>query len=150
MRFTLFMLTAAAAALGGCSSPSAVREAAPAPETLQADDLPSMEKDGKTCGERMLRAVQNRDYEGFTRFFPPEVKKKFDVKAFAQFDTYIGKLEKWEYLTLLARPAVTTCVWKVTVSRPDGKGNTLRTDMLFQVSLTKENGKYKVVGSYFL
>ena len=119
------------------------------PETLQDTDRLQMREQAAKQGTAMLLAVQKKDYPGFTQFFPEEVKKKFTAEAFAQFDTYIGKLEKWEYLTELVTPKITTYLWKVTVKRKLSNGQEITMDMLFQLALAKKQGKYMVVGSWF-
>jgi hypothetical protein len=113
------------------------------------DDRNRMQIQAMQQGTAMLKAVQNKDYAGFTQFFPEEVKTKFTVQAFDQFDTYIGKLEKWEYLTDLVTPVTTTYLWKTTVCRKNSKGQEITMNMLFQLALAKKDGKYIVVGSWF-
>lgn len=119
------------------------------PEALQENDRIRMQEQAMQQGTAMLMAMQNKDYAGFTQFFPEEVKKKFTIQAFNQFDTYIGKLEKWEYLTDLVTPVTTTYLWKTTVRRKNSQGQEITMNMLFQLALAKKEGKYIVVGSWF-
>ncbi len=119
------------------------------PQVLAEQDRTQMRETARARGEIMLKAVQTKDYAGFTRYFPDKIKQQFPKKAFDQFDAYIGKLEKWEYLTELTNPVMTTYLWKVAVTRKDAKGAPIRIDMLFQLSMMKENGKYQIVGSLF-
>ena len=153
-KYTLFLMLPAMAAaffMTGCTTANAAKEQknATAPEFLQDLDRAKMREQAMAQGAAMLTAVQNKDYAGFTQYFPEEVKKKFTVQAFNQFDTYIGKLEKWEYLTDMVTPVTTTYLWKTTVRRKDSKGKEITLNMLFQLALAKKDGQYKVVGSWF-
>ena len=142
---------AAAVLLAGCASTGEEKknEAPAAPETLQTTDRDQMRQTMIGKGETMLKAMQSADYEGFTQYFPPEIKAKFPKKAFDQFPTYIGKLESWSYLTELTSPVITTYLWKTTIRRKDSKGAEIVLDMLFHLSVAKQNGRYVIVGSWF-
>ena len=142
---------AAAVLLTGCASTGEEKkpEAAAAPETLRDTDRDQMRQTMIAKGETMLKAMQAADYEGFTQYFPPEIKAKFPKTAFDQFPTYIGKLEKWTYLTELTSPVITTYLWKTTIRRKDQKGAEIALDMLFHLSVAKQNGRYVIVGSWF-
>ena len=142
---------AATTLLTGCASTGEEKktEAAAAPETLLDADRDQMRQTMIAKGETMLKAMQAADYEGFTQYFPPEVKVKFPKKAFDQFPAYIGKLEKWEFLTELNAPILSTYLWKTTIRRKDQKGEEITLDMLFHLSVAKQNGKYEIVGSWF-
>lgn len=150
--FSTLLAAALLAAVTGCTTISGEKsdkKNAKGPEELLNDDRIRMQAQAMQQGTAMLQAVQNKDYAGFTQFFPEEVRKKFTVQAFEQFDTYIGKLEKWEYLTDLVTPVTTTYLWKTTVRRKNSKGQEITMNMLFQLSLAKKDGKYIVVGSWF-
>ena len=142
---------AAAVLLTGCASTGEEKkpEAAAAPETLRDTDRDQMRQTMIAKGETMLKAMQAADYEGFTQYFPPEIKAKFPKTAFDQFPTYIGKLEKWEFLTELTSPVITTYLWKTSIRRKDQKGAEITLDMLFHLSVAKQNGRYVIVGSWF-
>lgn len=142
---------AAAVLLTGCASTDEAKkpETAAAPETLRDTDRDQMRQTMIAKGETMLKAMQTADYEGFTQYFPPEIKAKFPKNAFDQFPTYIGKLEKWTYLTELTSPVITTYLWKTTIRRKDQKGAEIALDMLFHLSVAKQNGRYVIVGSWF-
>ena len=146
----LFAAVLLSAATGCATVNSGKNEnSAKGPEYLQEEDRIQMQEQAMKQGTAMLIAVQNKDYAGFTQYFPEEVKKKFTVQAFEQFDTYIGKLEKWEYLTDLVTPVTTTYLWKTTVRRKNAQGKEITMNMLFQLALAKKQGKYMVVGSWF-
>lgn len=150
--FSALLAAALLAAVTGCTTlnnEKSDKKPAKGPEALQEDDRSRMQEQAMQQGTAMLLAVQNKDYAGFTQFFPEEVKKKFTIQAFNQFDTYIGKLEKWEYLTDLVTPMTTTYLWKTTVCRKNAKGKEVSMNMLFQLALAKKDGKYIVVGSWF-
>jgi len=143
---------AAAVLLAGCASAGEKKSEAPAassPETLRDADRGQMRQTMIAKGETMLKAMQSGDYAGFTQYFPPEVKAKFPKSAFDQFPTYIGKLETWTYLTELNAPILTTYLWKTTIRRKDSKGEEISLDMLFHLSVAKQNGRYVIVGSWF-
>lgn len=151
------LFSAAAAAsllLTGCAATGEKTAEKPAekpalPETLQNADRDQMRQTMIAKGETMLKAMQAGDYEGFTQYFPPEIKEKFPKKAFDQFPTYIGKLEKWQYLAELTSPVIHTYLWKTTIRRKDSKGAEITLDMLFHLSAAKQNGRYVIVGSWF-
>ena len=143
---TAMTLLAGCASTGGKEADKSVLSA---PETLAETDRDQMRQTMIAKGETMLKAMQAADYKGFTQYFPPEVKAKFPKKAFDQFPAYIGKLEKWEFLTELANPVLTTYLWKTTILRTDAKGTEITLNMLFFLSVAKQNGKYEIVGSWF-
>ena len=141
---------AALTLLAGCASTGGKEaDKTAVPETLAETDRDQMRQTMIAKGETMLKAMQAADYEGFTQYFPPEVKAKFPKKAFDQFPAYIGKLEKWEFLTELTSPIFTIYLWKTTIRRKDQKGEEITLDMLFHLSVAKQNGKYEIVGSWF-
>lgn len=146
------LLAASLLTVTGCTTTDAGKSdkaTVKSPEFLQEIDRTAMRNQAITQGTTMLQAVQNKDYNAFTQFFPAEVKQKFTPQAFAQFDTYLGKLEKWEYLTDMVTPLTTTYLWKTTIRRKDPQGKEILINMLFQLSLAKKDGKYVVVGSLF-
>ena len=138
--------------LTGCASSGgkeAEKSPVPLPETLADSDRDQMRSTMIAKGETMLKAMQAGDYEGFTQYFPPEIKAKFPKNAFDQFPAFIGKLEKWEYLTELTNPVLTTYLWKTTILRQDAKGGPIMLNMLFQLNVAKQSGRYVIVGSLF-
>ncbi len=145
----LLLLALGTMSLTGCATAAKADKETKGPEMLQDDDRSQMREQAMKQGTAMLTAVQNKDYAGFTQYFPEDVKKKFTVQAFEQFDTYIGKLEKWEYLTEMVTPVTTTYLWKTTVRRKAPNGQEIVMNMLFQLALAKKQGKYMVVGSWF-
>ena len=149
--FHLFTSSLAAAVLlAGCASAGEKTPEPPAaPEMLRDADRDQMRQNMIAKGETMLKSMQSGDYTGFTQYFPPEIKAKFPKSAFDQFPTYIGKLEKWEFLTELNAPVLTTYLWKTTIRRKDSKGAEITLDMLFHLSVAKQNGRYVIVGSWF-
>lgn len=136
--------------LTGCASMGGTeKKPDTAPEILQEQDRIKMREEAIARGMAMLQAVQNKDYAGFTQYFPEDVKKKFTPQAFSQFDTYIGKLEKWEYLTEMLNPITTTYLWKTTVRRKNAQGKEITINLLFQLAMAKKDGQYVIVGSWF-
>ena len=107
------------------------------------------------CGDRGYFENWAREVAEIAKSRIGQIKEKLadpapeQKKAFDQFPAYIGKLEKWEFLTELTSPILTTYLWKTTIRRKDQKGAEIMLDMLFHLSVAKQNGRYVIVGSWF-
>lgn len=107
----------------------------------------------KLTGEKILQALQNKNYSEFAKF-ANEKENKITEEDFRTSEKNIreqfGKITGFEYLTDLELPLMHNMIWKVRFERKGKNQETVRQELLFRLILGSINGKPHVISMGFL
>ncbi len=112
-----------------------------------AEKLPAS-ADAVACGDSMLAAIRDADYQAFIANLSPAMRKEIDPKEFEtsnrQLTDKFGKIVDFHFLVNLKAPEVENLVWTVTFEQPGSDKQTIVRQLLFRVVAGQLDGRTEV------
>lgn len=106
------------------------------------------------CGDTMLRAFQEKNYELLKEALAENLQKEFTPETFSQsllqLQNTLGTIRSFEYRGELKTPVLKTLVWKVCFRRTGSDGSAIEQEVLFRALIAPVNGENRVISFGFL
>ncbi|MDD4818440.1 MAG: hypothetical protein PHI85_10790 [Victivallaceae bacterium] len=113
-----------------------------------AAEMPEATADAVACGDRMLAAIRDSDYQEFVANLSPAMRKELTMNDFEssnrQLSDKFGRITDFHYLVNLKAPEVDNLVWTVTFEQTGSEKQTIVRQLLFRVVAGRLDGKVEV------